>query len=132
MARKSGSTPRPVSSVAALTKPMGAGLLMLMLLAACSSPPTGEVAPEDTEDAPPDEPEALSAAEEAAQKTGYSSGERQLQVLREIVANTDSPLYLLDEWDANLDAPNRAAALALVETLARRARVVEISHRDRR
>lgn len=92
----------------------------------------GEVAPEDTEDAPPDEPEALSAAEEAAQKTGYSSGERQLQVLREIVANTDSPLYLLDEWDANLDAPNRAAALALVETLARRARVVEISHRDRR
>ena len=94
--------------------------------------PAGEVAPEDTEDAPPDEPEALSAAEEAAQKTGYSSGERQLQVLREIVANTDSPLYLLDEWDANLDAPNRAAALALVETLARRARVVEISHRDRR
>ena len=92
----------------------------------------GEVAPEDTEDAPPDEPEALSAAEEAAQKTGYSSGERQLQVLREIVVNTDSPLYLLDEWDANLDAPNRAAALALVETLARRARVVEISHRDRR
>ena len=94
--------------------------------------PAGEVAPEDTEDAPPDEPEALSAAEEAAQKTGYSSGERQLQVLREIVANTDSPLYLLDEWDANLDAPNRTAALALVETLARRARVVEISHRDRR
>lgn len=94
--------------------------------------PAGEVAPEDTEDAPPDEPEALSAAEEAAQKTGYSSGERQLQVLREIVVNTDSPLYLLDEWDANLDAPNRAAALALVETLARRARVVEISHRDRR
>ena len=37
---------------------------------------------------------------------------------------------LLDEWDANLDATNRAAADALVETLARRARVVEISHRD--
>ena len=51
--------------------------------------------------------------------------------MREIVANTDSPLYLLDEWDANLDAPNRAAALALVETLAQRARVVEVSHRDR-
>ncbi len=91
----------------------------------------GEVAPEDTEDAPPDEPEALSAAEEAAQKTGYSSGERQLQVLREIVANTDSPLYLLDEWDANLDAANRAAAHQLVEELACRARVIEISHRDR-
>ena len=32
--------------MAALTKPMGAGLLMLMLLAECSSPPTGEVAQE--------------------------------------------------------------------------------------
>ena len=85
----------------------------------------------DADDGAPEEPEALSAAEDAAQKSGYSSGERQLQVLREIVANTDSPLYLLDEWDANLDAPNRAAALALVETLAQRARVVEVSHRDR-
>ena len=85
----------------------------------------------DADDGAPEEPDALSAAEDAAQKSGYSSGERQLQVLREIVANTDSPLYLLDEWDANLDAPNRAAALALVETLAQRARVVEVSHRDR-
>ena len=40
-------------------------------------------------------------------------------------------MYLLDEWDANLDPSNRAAADALVEELARRARVVEISHRDR-
>ena len=78
-----------------------------------------------------DEPETLSAAEEAAQKQGYSSGERQLQVLREIVAGTDYPLYLLDEWDANLDPANRAAAMVLVERLAQRARVVEISHRDR-
>ena len=39
--------------------------------------------------------------------------------------------YLLDEWDANLDPNNRAAADALVEQLSRRARVVEISHRDR-
>ena len=38
---------------------------------------------------------------------------------------------LLDEWDANLDPNNRAAANALVEQLAARARVVEISHRDR-
>ncbi|WP_301101455.1 AAA family ATPase [Propionivibrio sp.] len=73
----------------------------------------------------------IRAAEEAVQKKGYSSGERQLQVLREIVANTAYPVYLLDEWDANLDAANRAAALALVEELAQRARVIEISHRDR-
>jgi ABC-type multidrug transport system fused ATPase/permease subunit len=64
-------------------------------------------------------------------RPGFSSGERQLRALREIVAETDAPIYLLDEWDANLDPNNRAAADALVEELARRARVVEISHRDR-
>ncbi|HOL64800.1 MAG TPA: AAA family ATPase [Accumulibacter sp.] len=74
----------------------------------------------------------ISAAEEREQKKGYSSGERQLQVLREIVAKTDYPIYLLDEWDANLDPTNRATASALVEQLAQRARVLEISHRDRR
>ena len=44
---------------------------------------------------------------------------------------TDAAIYLLDEWDANLDPNNRATADALVEALSRRARVVEISHRDR-
>lgn len=73
----------------------------------------------------------MSAAEENEEKRGYSSGERQLRVLKEIVANTDHPVYLLDEWDANLDAANRAAAGALVEQLSQRARVLEISHRDR-
>ncbi len=66
-----------------------------------------------------------------AKKAGYSSGERQLRALQEIVSHTQAPIYLLDEWDANLDPNNRAAADALVEELARRARVVEISHRDR-
>jgi energy-coupling factor transporter ATP-binding protein EcfA2 len=64
-------------------------------------------------------------------KPGFSSGERQLRALQEIVSHTHAPIYLLDEWDANLDPNNRAAADALVEELARRARVVEISHRDR-
>jgi ABC-type transport system involved in cytochrome bd biosynthesis fused ATPase/permease subunit len=68
---------------------------------------------------------------EPGQRPGFSSGERQLRALREIVTHTDAPIYLLDEWDANLDPNNRAAADALVEELARRARVVEISHRDR-
>ena len=75
--------------------------------------------------------DAIHAQEEAEQRRGYSSGERQLQVLREIVARTANPVYLLDEWDANLDAGNRAAAVALVDALARRARVIEISHRDK-
>jgi ABC-type bacteriocin/lantibiotic exporter with double-glycine peptidase domain len=64
-------------------------------------------------------------------KSGFSSGERQLRSLQEIVRFTDASIYLLDEWDANLDATNRATADALVEELAHRARVVEISHRDR-
>jgi energy-coupling factor transporter ATP-binding protein EcfA2 len=66
-----------------------------------------------------------------AKPPGFSSGERQLRALREIVAHTAAEMYLLDEWDANLDPNNRAAADALVEELAKRARVVEISHRDR-
>ena len=64
-------------------------------------------------------------------RPGFSSGERQLRSLQEIVAYTAAPIYLLDEWDANLDPNNRAAADALIEELACRARVVEISHRDR-
>ena len=62
---------------------------------------------------------------------GFSSGERQLKSLQEIVNRTHSAVYLLDEWDANLDAKNRARAEALVAQLAARAVVVEISHRDR-
>jgi ABC-type transport system involved in cytochrome bd biosynthesis fused ATPase/permease subunit len=77
-----------------------------------------------------EEPEEINAEEMQREKSGYSSGERQLQVLREVVANTACPIYLLDEWDANLDAVNRAKAQALVAQLAARARVVEISHRD--
>ena len=64
-------------------------------------------------------------------RPGFSSGERQLKSLQEIVAHTDAAIYLLDEWDANLDAKNRDAADALVRELSARARVVEISHRDR-
>jgi ABC-type multidrug transport system fused ATPase/permease subunit len=83
----------------------------------------------------PDEMEAEQDAEPKqvggpGKKPGYSSGERQMRALQEIVVRTRSPLYLFDEWDANLDASNRAKADALVEELAQRARVVEISHRD--
>jgi ABC-type bacteriocin/lantibiotic exporter with double-glycine peptidase domain len=63
--------------------------------------------------------------------SGYSSGEKQLRTLQEISASTQAKVYLLDEWDANLDAKNRAAAEGIVAGLAARAVVVEISHRDR-
>jgi energy-coupling factor transporter ATP-binding protein EcfA2 len=65
-----------------------------------------------------------------SKQAGFSSGERQLRSLDEIVHHTDAAIYLLDEWDANLDPSNRAMADALMQQLAHRARVVEISHRD--
>ena len=67
--------------------------------------------------------------EESSVPSGYSSGERQLRALQEITQKTQASVYLLDEWDANLDARNRTAAEALVQQLATRALVVEISHR---
>jgi hypothetical protein len=69
--------------------------------------------------------------DERPASSGYSSGEKQLRTLQEISARTAAKVYLLDEWDANLDAKNRAAAEAIVAGLAARAVVVEISHRDR-
>ena len=78
-----------------------------------------------------EEDEAIVVADTTDQKLGFSSGERQLKSLEEIVNATDAQVYLLDEWDANLDAANKAKADALLNALAARARVVEISHRDR-
>ena len=54
-----------------------------------------------------------------------------MRSLQEIANFTEAPIYLLDEWDANLDKKNRAAAEQLIDQLAERGRVVEISHRDR-
>jgi ABC-type molybdenum transport system ATPase subunit/photorepair protein PhrA len=85
--------------------------------------------PDPGEEAEPEEEEPKPKPKGRKRK-GFSSGERQLKSLEEIVRHTDAPIYLLDEWDANLDAKNRAAANALVEELASRARVIEISHRD--
>ena len=90
---------------------------------------TGGVVPVDVEG--DDEDEVVVVADAMDKKLGFSTGERQLKSLEEIVNATDARVYLLDEWDANLDAANKAKADALVEALARRARVVEISHRDR-
>lgn len=78
-----------------------------------------------------EEPEEFVAEEAARETSGYSSGERQWAILAEITRCTAAPIYLLDEWDANLDPANRERAMQLVEQLAQRARVVEISHRDR-
>ena len=89
----------------------------------------GNVVPVDIE--VDEEDEVIVVAESMDKKLGFSTGERQLKSLEEIVNSTDARVYLLDEWDANLDAANKAKADALVDALAARARVVEISHRDR-
>ncbi len=65
-----------------------------------------------------------------AKRLGFSAGEWQIATLEEIVAKTHARYYFLDEWDANLDSANKAKAEALIDQLAARAVVVEISHRD--
>ena len=76
-----------------------------------------------------DEDEDEDEDEKTLASSGFSSGERQLRALQEITQKTQARIYLLDEWDANLDVRNRAAAEVLVQQLAARAVVVEISHR---
>ncbi len=91
------------------------------------------VAEEDAKapsEAADEEDEEAQASTMTPEKLGFSAGEWQIRTLEEIVANTRAQYYLLDEWDANLDAGNRARANALMTELAARARVVEISHRD--
>ncbi len=87
-----------------------------------------QVSDDDSDDGAAELPETSSGRSSYA---GFSSGERQLKSLAEIASQTQARVYLLDEWDANLDAKNRASAEQLVATLAARALVVEISHRDR-
>jgi ABC-type bacteriocin/lantibiotic exporter with double-glycine peptidase domain len=89
---------------------------------------TGGVVPVEVEG--DDDEDVVVVAESMDKKLGFSSGERQLKSLEEIVKSTQAQVYLLDEWDANLDSANKAKADALVDELAARARVVEISHRD--
>jgi hypothetical protein len=88
----------------------------------------GGVVPVDLED--DDDDGKIVVSESMDKKLDFSTGERQLKSLEEIVRDTDARVYLLDEWDANLDAANKIKADALVDVLAARARVVEISHRD--
>ncbi len=78
-----------------------------------------------------DEDDLVVTHDSIDKKLGFSSGERQLKSLQEIADCTDAAFYLLDEWDANLDSANKSKADALVDALAARARVIEISHRDR-
>ncbi len=70
----------------------------------------------------------LRSAELSKISAGWSSGERQMLVLKEIVNHTHHPYYLLDEWSANLDAHRLAEADQCIDALALRAVVIEVSH----
>jgi ABC-type multidrug transport system fused ATPase/permease subunit len=94
-------------------------------------PTTDRLAFRFVESRPPEAEQEPATKGGRRRKRGFSSGERQLRSLQEITDCTTADVYLLDEWDANLDKKNRTAAEQLVEALAQRARVIEISHRDR-
>ena len=83
----------------------------------------------EAEEIEDDEDEVIDKEVKKPTSYGFSSGERQLKSLQEIVQTTNNPVYLFDEWDANLDPVHRAKAALLVDQLAARARVIEISHR---
>ncbi len=85
----------------------------------------------EAEEEASEEHDSPTASQSRPNSSGFSSGEKQLCSLQEISMRTNAKVYLLDEWDANLDSKNRALAEQIVAGLAARAVVVEISHRDR-
>lgn len=58
-----------------------------------------------------------------------SSGQKIAMALQEIEARTASAVYLLDEWDANLDQNLLMQIDAVINRLAERACVIEVRHR---
>src|SRR5262249_46993187 len=73
-------------------------------------PPTDRVAFRFATQANLDEPQVYDDDEDElrsrkSKQAGFSSGERQLRSLEEIVQHTDAAIYLLDEWDGNLTRP---------------------------
>jgi len=59
----------------------------------------------------------------------FSSGEKATRIIDEILDNIDTPIVLLDEWDANLDAKGIADISKKIDLLATRKCVVEVRHR---
>ncbi len=58
-----------------------------------------------------------------------SQGERMLAQINEFVSKSDEEIYLLDEWDANLDEINKQKITKLLDTLSKTKVIVEIRHR---
>lgn len=66
-----------------------------------------------------------------AARSGLSTGQRKLREIDAAMAlaRRGKTIFLLDEWDANLDPANRLRVSRLLDDLARTASVVEVSHR---
>lgn len=58
-----------------------------------------------------------------------STGERVLKHL-EFVRQQDTPILLLDEWDANLDADNRARLEQELNSISQGKLIIEVRHRN--
>ncbi len=57
-----------------------------------------------------------------------STGQKVKTVLNELLENVNTQLFLLDEWDANLDLKNKESFDELIDQLSKRACVVESRH----
>lgn len=61
-------------------------------------------------------------------KNQLSTGQLAIKVLKEIKDKVETPIILLDEWDANLDKKNRQEFSLLIDELALKHCVIEVLH----
>ncbi|PCI92433.1 hypothetical protein COB11_07400 [Candidatus Aerophobetes bacterium] len=60
--------------------------------------------------------------------TSLSTGQLATSTLKELLEKLDSPIVLLDEWDANLDKRNTQSLSQLIEKLSLKKCVIESRH----
>lgn len=72
---------------------------------------------------------AKSSLSFTSSKSAGSTGERVMAELAEAFSLPGPKVFLLDEWDANLDDANRAAALTLIKQESQRRLIVDVRHR---
>lgn len=59
----------------------------------------------------------------------YSTGQRIVTEIQDVVNNANVSVILLDEWDANLDEANIEKLSALIDTISKTKTVIEVRHR---
>jgi ABC-type bacteriocin/lantibiotic exporter with double-glycine peptidase domain len=62
-------------------------------------------------------------------KKEYSTGELLKEQLLEVYHHVEAKIILLDEWNANLDAPNQAMLSEIIDQIAQKKCVIEVTHR---